>query len=111
MSGVIRSVDRSGRELARLLEKYISTYKIEIYGRIRLRNIDTIFLLGRARVRDNLDIGDRASVIFGTSEMVQGWIDLRFRWSSSFPLEQQVLFGESPTFVYEYSNIVNKKIS
>ena len=44
------------------------------YGREK----STRFFLGRARVRDNLDIGYRASVIFGTSELVQGWIDLRF---------------------------------
>ena len=109
MSGGIRSGHLSGGELAWLLQQNIPTKLKDTagYG----REISTRCFLGRAQVRDDLDIGYRACIIFGASEVVQSWIDLRFRWSSSFPLEQQVLFGESPTFVYEYSNIVNKKIS
>ena len=76
VSDGVRGGDISGGELdlvsARTIyEKLKDTAR---YGREK----STRFFLGRARVRDNLDIGYRASVIFGTSEVVQGWIDLRF---------------------------------
>ena len=108
VSDGVRGGDISGGELdlvsARTIyEKLKDTAR---YGREK----STRFFLGRARVRDNLDIGYRASVIFGTSEVMQGWTDLRCGWSSSFLLEQQVSFGASPAFCLRVRVIVNKKI-
>ena len=108
VSGVIRGGDLSGEELALVSAKIIST-QLKDTARCG-REVSTRSFLGRARVRDNLDIGYRASVIFGTSEVMQGWTDLRCGWSSSFLLEQQVSFGASPAFCLRVRVIVNKKI-
>ena len=109
MSGGIRSGHLSGGELAWLLQQNIPTKLKDTagYG----REISTRSFVGRARVRENLDIGYRASLIFGTSEVVQGWTDLRFGWSSSFLLEQQVSFGASPDFLSMSASNCQQKLS
>ena len=86
--------DILGGELTLVSAKIISTKLKDSVG-YGQKNSARSFS-GRARVRDNLDIGYRASVIFGTSEVVQGWTDRRFGLSSSFLWEQQIPFGASP---------------
>ena len=74
------------------------------------REISTRSFLGRARVRDNLDIGYRASIIFGTSEVVLGWCSLRLEWSTSFSFIYEWIYQDLRTAATFYQQLWVERI-